>query len=139
MRAITPYLMFERQAQEAFEFYRSVFGADRLDLIRVRDMADATEMPEAVQDLVAHVSLTVNGRIILMASDNTMDTPVTTGSSSHLHIAAESEQEVDKLFGALSAGGTVEMEPQQTEWSRRFGMCVDKFGVKWMVDVSDEA
>lgn len=138
MKTITPYLMFDGQSEEAFEFYRSVFGGGVLNLIRVKDMADAANAPEAAQDLVAHVSLPVDGRTILMASDNTMDAPTTMGNGHYLHIEAESEQEVDTLFSALSAGGTLEMEPQQTEWSRRFGMCTDKFGVRWMVDCGGE-
>jgi PhnB protein len=136
MRVANPYLNFDGNTEEAFNFYRSVFGGELLGLLRFRDFADnAMGVPEQDLDRIAHVALPLGEGNILMGTDvvSSFPKPLNVGNNFYIHVEAESGDEADRLFAALAEGGQVEMELQGTEWAEKYGSCVDRFGVQWMV------
>lgn len=136
MQFTGPYLNFAGNAEEAFEFYREVFGGEYEGILRFRDFGD-NEMGVADEDLekIAHVSLPLNEGIALMASDvvGPQAEAFKVGTNVYLYLEADSAEEADRLFDGLSEGGVVEMPLQATDWAERTGSCVDRFGVQWMI------
>lgn len=135
MATINPYLNFNGNTEEAFNFYRSVFGGDFTFLQRFKDIPDGDKMSAETQEKLMHVALPVFNTV-LMATDSleSMGQHLTTGNNFHLAIQAESEEEATRLFNALAEGGTVSMPLDKTFWGAYFGMLTDKFGVHWMVN-----
>jgi PhnB protein len=140
MATVNPYLTFNNgKCEEAFIFYKSVFGGEFPYLGRFKDMPPMEGHPpvlEAEAEWVMHVSLPISKETILMGSDGsaTFGEPSVTGNDFSISINAETKEEADKLFNGLSAGGTVKMPMNQTFWGAYFGMFTDKFGVQWMVN-----
>lgn len=140
MKAANPYLNFSGNAEEAFTFYRSVFGGDFLGVVRFRDFPDnGMGVPEADLDKIAHIALPLGEGNLLMATDvvGSWKTP-TLGNNFYIHLEAESREEAERLFGALSQGGEIEMPLQATEWAEQYGVCADRFGVQWMVSYTGD-
>ncbi len=137
MAQINPYLHFNGNAEEAFTFYKSVFGGEFAVIVRFKDM-EMAERPisENESEKIMHIALPIGKNSILMASD----TPEFMGkhneneNRSKISISAESKEEADHLFNGLSAGGQVEMPIADSPWGSYFGMFRDKFGFEWMVD-----
>lgn len=137
MKSANPYLNFEGNTEEAFAFYRSVFGGDFLGVIRFRDFhGQAMGIAEADLDKIAHIALPLGPNNTLMGTDvlPSMPTKLQAGNNFYIMLQAESAAEAEQLFGALSAGGAVEMPLQQTEWAEQYGVCRDRFGIQWMID-----
>lgn len=136
MATIHPYLNFNGNTEEAFNFYKSVFGGEFLMLQRFRDTGEVNKLPEADKDKIMHIALPIGTGTILMATDTleSMGQKLATGNNHYLSIDADSEKEATKLFKGLSAGGKVEMELQKTFWGAFFGMFTDKFGIQWMIN-----
>lgn len=136
MATINPYLNFEGNTEEAFNFYKSVFGGEFLTLQRFKDTPEAGKVPANEREKIMHVALPIGKGNILMATDalESMGQKLTFGNNFFISINAESEAEATKLFNGLSAGGTIEMPLQKTFWNAYFGMFKDKFGIKWMVN-----
>jgi PhnB protein len=137
MAKLNPYLHFNGNAEEAFTFYKSVFGGEFAMLMRFKDM----EIPgsiaiESEADKVMHVALPIGKHDLLMGSDTPSQLGVHNENEtrSKISITAESKEEADKLFHGLSAGGQVEMPIADSPWGSYFGMFRDKFGIEWMVD-----
>ena len=136
MAQINPHINFNGNAEEAFTFYKSVFGGEFIMIIRFKDLS-SPEFPVADNDAnkIMHIALPI-GRNILMAND----VPEILGrvneneNRSKISIRAESKEEADKLFIGLSEGGQVEMTIADSPWGSYFGMFRDKFGIEWMVD-----
>lgn len=133
MRTIHPYLNFNGQAEEAFNFYKSILGGEFLMFQRMGDMPDA-DIPENEKNLVMHVALPINEHTILMASDCSSAMKVNAGNNLYININAESREDADYLFNGLSAGGTIEMPMEDMFWGDYFGSFKDKFGVMWMIN-----
>lgn len=134
--AVNPYLNFDGNAEEAFRFYRSVFGGEYAVVVRIRDMGGGPPgTPEAELDRIAHIALPFGKDNMLMASDilPSMGHRLTVGNNFYITLAPDSGEEAERLFGALSAGGRVEMPLQPTAWAEKYGVCADRFGVQWMV------
>ncbi len=137
MAQINPYLHFNGNAEEAFTFYKSVFGGVFANVVRFKDinMGD-NPIPESEAEKIMHIALPIGKNSVLMASD----TPEFMGrhnekeNRSKISISAESKEEADHLFNGLSAGGQVEMPIAESPWGSYFGMFRDKFGFEWMVD-----
>jgi PhnB protein len=137
MAQINPYIHFNGNAEEAFLFYKSVFGGEFAMIIRFKDM-DIPENPisESEEDKIMHIALPIGKSSVLMGSD----TPEFMGrhneheNRSKISISAESKEEADRLFKGLSAGGEVEMPIADSPWGSYFGMFRDKYGIEWMVD-----
>jgi PhnB protein len=92
------------------------------------------------RDKIAHIALPLGDGNILMGTDalESMGKPLTVGNNFYIALEAESEEEADRLFDALADGGSVEMALQRTEWAEKYGSCVDKYGVQWMVSYTGE-
>lgn len=131
--AFTPYLFFSGNCAEAFEFYRKIFDGD-LSITRNSDVPADAQMPGA-GDFVMHASLTVaDGTLLLGSDDPTGDDGAKTGFS--VSYTAASLESARLIHTALAKGGEVTMEVTEMFWSPGFGMCVDQFGVPWMIDVA---
>ncbi|MEA4918538.1 VOC family protein [Proteiniphilum sp.] len=136
MVKLDPYLNFDGTCEEAFNFYKSVFGGELNGVMRMGDM-EGMDVPEAYKDYVMHVSLQL-GNNLLMGSDVIpgMGNPFQQGNSNYIYITADSREEADKLFNGLSAGGEIEMPMEDMFWGDYFGSFKDRFGIYWMIGYS---
>ena len=136
MAVINPHINFNGNAEEAFTFYKSVFGGEFSKVMRLKDLASA-EFPVAENDAnkILHIALPI-GKNTLMGNDvQEFLGPVNENENrSKISVSAESREEADRLFNGLSAGGTVEMPIADSPWGSYFGMFRDKYGIEWMVD-----
>lgn len=138
MARVSTYLNFSRSTEEAFVFYRSLFGTDFVaPIARFQDMPAAPGQPplaEADRDLVMHVALPILGGHLLMGTDapESMGFTVTPGNNVYINLEPDTRTETDRLFEALGGGGTVDMPLQEMFWGGYFGCLVDRFGVRWM-------
>lgn len=138
MAQINPYIHFNGNAEEAFTFYKSVFGGEFAMVMRFKDMPANPENPisESEANKLMHIALPIGKFDILMGSD----TPEFLGrhneneTRSKISVSAETKEEADKLFKGLSEGGQVEVPISDSPWGSYFGMFRDKFGIEWMVD-----
>jgi len=140
MARVSTYLNFSRHTEEAFVFYRKVFGTEFTGPIhRFADIPPAPDQPpmaEADKHLVMHVELPILGGHILMGTDapESMGFKLAIGNNSYINLEPDSRAEADRLFEALSAGGKVEMPMQDMFWGAYFGSFADRFGVNWMIN-----
>ncbi|MBK7434187.1 MAG: VOC family protein [Chitinophagaceae bacterium] len=136
MALINPHINFNGNAEEAFNFYKSVFGGDFATIMRFKDMAsDEFPVAEREANKIMHISLPI-GNSMLMANDvpEILGRTNENENRSKIVITAESKEEADKLFSGLSAGGQIEMPIGDSPWGSYFGMFRDKYGIEWMVD-----
>ena len=136
MALINPHINFNGNAEEAFTFYKSVFGGAFAKIIRLKDIS-CPEFPVAEIDAekIMHIALPI-GPNVLMGNDvpEGMGPTNENENRSKISISAATKEEADKLFNGLSAGGQVEMPIADSPWGSYFGMFRDKFGIEWMVD-----
>ena len=136
MATINPYINFNGNAEEAFTFYKSVFGGEFGKIVRFKDISSA-EFPVEEKDAnkIMRISLQIGGNM-LIANDvpESMGRVNENENRSKIAITAESKEEADKLFSGLSAGGTVEMPMAESPWGTYFAMFRDKFGIEWTVE-----
>ena len=136
MATINPHINFNGNAEEAFNFYKSVFGGEFARIMRFKDLA-STEFPVAENEAnkIMHIALPI-GNSILMANDvpEILGRTNENENRSKIVISAESKEEAIKLFNGLSAGGQIEMPIDDSPWGSYFGMFRDKYGIEWMVD-----
>jgi PhnB protein len=134
MKALNPYLNFFN-SEEAFNFYKSVFGGEFLTVARFKDTPGA-EVPADQGNGIMHIALPVGPANMHMATDalESMGHTVKPGNQISLSIEAESREEADKLFNGLSAGGKVGMPLTDMFWGSYWGQLTDKFGIGWMVN-----
>lgn len=132
--SLNPYLNFSGKCEEAFNFYKSVFGGEFATVMRFQDMPAEYAPAENEKNLIMHVALPIGNGSILMGSDTPahMGT-VTNGNNFSIAISADSEADADKLYQGLSAGGQATMPMANAFWGSYFGMLNDKFGVGWMI------
>lgn len=140
MALINPYIHFNGNAEEAFTFYKSVFGGDFAKVMRYKEIASA-EYPIAENDgnRIMHISLPIGKTDMLLASDvlAVMGQVTENDNRNTISVSAESLEEADKLFDGLSAGGKIEMPIAAGPLGSYFGMFADKFGIQWMVDYTE--
>ncbi|GGK76238.1 VOC family protein [Rufibacter glacialis] len=136
MPSLHPYLNFNGTTEEAFNFYKSVFGGEFVVLQRFKDTADGASLPAEDQEKIMHIALPIGEDTILMANDSleSMGHPLTVGNNVSLSIDAKSMEEATSLFNGLAEGGIITMPLQKTFWGAFFGMCTDRFGINWMVN-----
>ena len=135
MAQLSPYLTFNGNCIEAFDFYRSVFGGEYSTIMKYGDIP-ATEpaMPGADPEKLVHISLPISAETVLMGCDMPASYgQAVFGSNFAISINTASKEETEKLFNGLSEGGKVNMALGDTFWGAYFGMAVDKFGIQWMV------
>ena len=131
------YLNFAGNAEEAFEFYRSVFGGEFSSLVRFSDMPmEGVEIPEPDQDRIMHIALPIGEDDILMASDalESLGQQLVVGNSSYVSVHPDTREEADRIFKGLTEGGEVEMPIADQAWGDYFGSFKDRFGTGWMVN-----
>lgn len=136
MALINPHLNYNGNAEEAFTFYKSVFGGEFSKITRLKDL-ESPDFPVDEKDAnkIMHIALPI-GNNTLMANDvpSFLGTVNENENRSKIAVSAQSREEADKLFNGLSAGGTVEMPIQDSPWGSYFGMFRDKYGIEWMID-----
>lgn len=136
MQSVHPYLNFKGDAEAAFSLYRSVFGGEFLGVLRFRDFGDnSMGVSDADLDKIAHITLPLAEGTNLMGSDVVGDDAESfvVGSNNYIYLEADTGEEADRVYSALSEGGEAEMPLMATEWAEKYGTCVDRFGVRWMV------
>ena len=145
MARTSTYLNFAGQTEQAFQFYRGIFGGDFIGpMHRMGEAPAAPGQPAlsaADSQLVMHVELAITGGHVLMGTDapESMGFKVVHGNSVHLNLEPDTRPEADRLFNALSAGGKIEMPMQDMFWGAYFGSCADQFGIRWMVNCMSKA
>ena len=136
MATINPHINFNGNAEEAFNFYKSVFGGAFTKIIRFKDLSiPEHSIAESEANKIMHIALPI-GNSILMANDvpDFLGRVNENENRSKIFVTAESREEADKLFNGLSAGGTVEMPIGDSPWGSYFAMFRDKYGIEWMVE-----
>ncbi len=137
MAHINPHINFNGNAEEAFGFYKSVFGGEFAKVIRFKDIA-GPEMPieKKEENKIMHIALPIGKNSMLMANDvpESMGRTNENENRSKIFITAESKKEADKLFNGLSAGGQIEYAMDDSPWGTYFGGFRDKYGIEWMVE-----
>ena len=136
MALINPHINFNGNAEEAFNFYKSVFGGEFTRIIRLGDISSAEfPVPENEENKILQIALPI-GNNTLMANDvpEYMGRVNENENRSKISISAESREEADRLFNGLSAGGSIEVPMNDSPWNTYFGMFRDKYGIEWMID-----
>lgn len=139
MASINPHIHFNGNTEEAFEFYKSVFGGSFSRLVRFKELkTEGFSFPEDELNKIMHIALPIGVGSAIMGSDvpSMLGVVNENENRSKVTISAESKEEADKLFNGLSAGGTVEFPIGDSPWGSYFGAFRDKYGVEWMVDFS---
>ena len=141
MARVSTYLNFPRNTEEAFIFYKSVFGGDfgGMGIARFGDIPAQEGMPplpENDKKLIVHIELPITGGHILMGTDapESMGFHVNVGNNVHINLEPDTRAETKRLFDALSAGGKITMALQDMFWGAYYGSITDKYGVQWMVN-----
>lgn len=141
---VTTYLNFPGKTEEAFNFYKSVFGGEFIGvgLRRFGDIALPKEIPplsDADKKLIIHAELTIMAGHVLMATDapESMGFKLSTGNNMHINLEPQTKKETKRLFDALSKEGTVTMPLEDMFWGAYFGSCTDKYGINWMFNCTE--
>ncbi len=136
MIKVQVYLNFPGNTEEAFNFYRTVFGGGFNSVVRFKDMPMGMAVAKADEDKIMHIALPIGGSDILMGSDALAShgREVVEGNNVRISLNPDSKAEADRVFAALSAGGAVEMAMANQPWGDYYGSVKDRFGVFWMVN-----
>jgi len=137
MIKVNAYLNFAGRAEEAFNFYRSVFGGEFSSLVRFKDMPmEGVPLSPAAQEQILHIALPIGRDDVLMASDVPEGhvAPPRPGNTVHISLHPDSKEEADRIFRGLSAGGRIEQAISDAPWGDYYGSFEDKFGINWMVN-----
>lgn len=144
MSSVSVYLNFNRSTEEAFNFYKSVFGGEFVgEIARMGDvplMPGQPELSSEDKNLVMHVALPIFNNFVLMGTDapESMGFTLTQGNNVYINLLPDTRVEADQLFTLLSEDGVVEMPMQEMFWGDYFGSLTDKFGIKWMFNCSEK-
>ncbi|AXY74895.1 VOC family protein [Paraflavitalea soli] len=136
MAKMNPYLNFDGKTEEAFNFYKSVFGGEFPAIHKIGEAPGTENLPDDEKNRIMHISLPIDAHTTLMGSDTmpSMGHNLVVGNNVHISLHPVSREEADHLFNGLSAGGTVEMPIADMFWGAYYGSFTDKFGIKWMVN-----
>ena len=141
MTIFNPYLNFAGNTEEAFNFYKSVFGGEFASIVRFKDMPiEGLTIPKEAEDKIMHVGLPIGNGQTLMGTDalESLGQHLEPGNNVHLSVHPDSKEEADRLFKSLSAGGKVDMPMADQPWGDYYGSFKDKFGVQWMINYHRE-
>ncbi len=136
MASINPHIHFNGNTEEAFEFYKSVFGGAYSRLMRFKDLTtQGFQFPDEELNKIMHIALRIGSNSVLMGSDvpNMLGVVNEQENRSKITVSAESKEEADAIFNKLSAGGNVEFPIGDNPWGSYFGAFRDKYGVEWMI------
>ena len=141
MSKVSTSISFSSGTEEAFNFYKSVFGGEFTSLMRYSDMPETPGGPPVSgeeKDKILHVELPILDGYVLMGSDapESMRDKMITGNNIQITLEPDSKEEADRLFAALSEGGTVQMPMADMFWGGYYGALTDRFGINWMINVS---
>ncbi|TRZ41267.1 VOC family protein [Robertkochia solimangrovi] len=131
-----PYLNFDGNTEEVFDFYKSVFGGEFLMKMKMSDGPGLDDLPEDEKNRIMHISLPIGDGIILMGSDivPSMGHKLTVGNNVYVSLHPDSREDADRIFNGLSSGGDIEMPMADQFWGDYFGSFADKYGVRWMIN-----
>jgi PhnB protein len=132
---LNPYLSFRDNAREAMEFYQTVFGG-KLEMQTFKEYHASQDPSE--DNKIMHAVLTADNGIVFMASDTPNSMEYRTGTNMSMSLSGDNEAELRGYYEELSAGGTIGMPLEKAPWGDTFGMCTDKFGVSWLVNISGQ-
>lgn len=140
MTTVNPYIYFNGNCEEAFNFYKTVFQKDIKYMGRYKDVPKTDrQIFRETDEKIMHVSLPISNETILMGSDNSeAHKEMLTYSNFSLIIHTEEKVEADRLFNELSEKGQIKMPMNLTFWGSYYGICIDKFGIMWKVTVEAE-
>lgn len=134
MPSLNPYLNFSGNTEEAFNFYKSVFGGEFMTVMRFKDVPSEQKSHPTEDNKIMHIALPVGANNVLMGSDVPEAFPkAVTGTNMAISLTADSEEQAKSFFAGLSAGGQVQVPLDKAFWGSLFGMLTDKFGIQWMV------
>lgn len=141
MQHVHVYVNFPGTTREALHFYETVFGTKIAMIQTFGETSFIPNVPDAVKPKIMHAQLPITESVHLMASDaiEGFGPPVTYGNNFHISLIPGDKAEADRVFAALSADGKVTMPLGNAPWGAYFGMCVDRFGVQWMVNLPQSA
>ncbi|HYI45999.1 MAG TPA: VOC family protein [Actinomycetota bacterium] len=134
---VNPYLNFPGTSEEAFEFYKSVFGGEFTSLVRFKDMPmEGVDLPKEAEEKIMHIALPLGEDHLLMATDaiESMGQNLVQGNNHYISVHPDSREEADRIFNGLSQGADVEMPMAEQVWGDYYGSLKDKFGIGWMVN-----
>ncbi len=140
MTTINTWINFNGNAEEAFNFYKSVFGGEFTKIIRFKDLASAEfKVSEKDENKIMYISLPISNSSALIANDvpDFMGPVNENENRSKISISAESKVEAERIFNSLSVGGQIEMPMDNSPWGTYFGMFRDKYGIEWVVECSN--
>jgi PhnB protein len=140
MRTINPWINFNGNAEEAFTFYKSVFGGEFKKMVRFKDLAsDQFPVDEKEENKVMYIALPIGKNNVLIANDvpEFMGQVSENENRSKIAVSAESREEADKIFHGLSAGGEIEGPMGEGPWGTYFGCFRDKYGIEWIVEFDE--
>jgi PhnB protein len=141
MKTADPYLYFNGNTEEAFNFYSTIFNTQVTDTLRYGDIdGNPMEVDEQDFDKIAHISLPL-GKNILMGTDviESMNEKLTIGNNFYITLSTDSSEEAETVFSSLSDGGSVQVPLKKEFWAEKFGICTDRFGIQWMVNYEGDA
>lgn len=140
MIAINPYLNFKGDTEEAFEFYRSVFGGEFFMLTRFKDTPEAGKTAPEDLEKIMHISLKITDSLILMGTDvvGAMADGLVQGNNFHLTIGTSTQAEADDVFAKLSNWAHITLPLSRQFWGAYFGMLTDRFGIQWMISYDEQ-
>ena len=137
MPTINPHLHFNGNTEEAFLFYKTVFGGEVKKIIRFKELStEGFSFPEDELNKIMHISLSIGNNSTISGSDvpSMLGTVNENENRSKITITANSKQEADALFNGLSEGAAIECELGQSPWGSYFGSLRDKYGIEWMIE-----
>ena len=140
MATINPYINFNGNAEEAFTFYKSVFGGEFGTIMRFKDLASAEfPVPESEADKILRITLPIGGNV-LVANDvpEAMGPFSENENRSKIAVSTESREEADRIFAGLTEGAAIEMPMSDSPWGTYFGMFRDKYGIEWTIEFNQE-
>jgi len=136
MAKVHHYLNFDGQAEEAFNFYKSIFGGEFKSFMRYEDMPADEEIPQEIKRMVLNVVLPISKHFVLMGSDvhQHYGFTINKGNNSFILLAAESADEAQRLYKGLSQDGEIEMPMEETYWAQLYSSFKDRYGICWMIN-----
>ena len=145
MSKVNTYLNFSRNTEEAFNFYKSVFGGEFSGggIMRFRDIPPSDTMPsiaEKDKNLIMHIELPILGGHVLMGTDapESMGFTLNKGNNVHISLEFDTREDAKKIFRALVQDGKITMDLQEAFWGAYYGSCTDRYGVQWMVNCNQK-
>ena len=138
MNMLNPYLNFNGNTEEVFNFYRSVFGGEFVMVSRFGDTPGCEEMPEEEKNGIMHIALQVGNNIIMGTDVPKSMKQVTAGTNISLCLSVDSREEADRVFNLLAEGGDASMPMADMFWGAYYGMLTDKFEIQWMISYDEK-